>query len=74
MATWLVVGTVTVDVEVEVEAETLEEAIDFADSNVSMEEYANETVGAYDSSGEAEVRTMCSAGWIEWDEKYCEEV
>ena len=65
MKKWIVNGVVTVDVYVEVEAETLQEAMEYADSNVGMVTYANETVGADDYEGDAKIEVFCSDN-IEW--------
>lgn len=72
MAKWRINGTTVVDIYVEVEADTLEEAIDKADSEYHLEEYCNNTIGCESYEyGEAE---MCATGWIEWNEEFAEQI
>ena len=42
-------GTVMVDVYIDIDAPTLEDAIEYAENNVAIEEYANGTIGVEDA-------------------------
>ena len=54
-------GTVMVDVYIDIDAPTLEDAIEYAENNVAIEEYANGTIGVEDGGynfGDGEI-TCC---------------
>ena len=65
-------GTVMVDVYIDIDAPTLEDAIEYAENNIAIEEYANGTIGVEDGGynfGDGEI-TCCD--YINWAEDYCE--
>ena len=70
MKKWRVCGITTINLYVDVEAETLEEAIDIADSDVSLSEYIDGSIGAEYS--EAENVDITENGWFEWQAEYSE--
>lgn len=73
MRKWRLVGYANVDVSISVEAETLEEAIDMASSEVTMTEYCNGTVGVdYWSADRISDGDTCCGSEIEWQEEWCE--
>ena len=67
-------GTVTADVYVEVIADSMEEAIEYAEDNFRIEEYANGMIGVEDDNYEYEGEVVC-CDTITWYEEYseCEE-
>ena len=74
MREWEIRGIVTLDVIVTVEAETLEEAIEIAEGDVSIEEYCGAQVGVdYGYADEVTDADLCDGGMgIEWHEEWCE--
>lgn len=67
-------GIVTADVYVEVIADSMEEAIEYAEDNFKIEEYANGMIGVGDDNYEYEGEVVC-CDTINWYEEYseCEE-
>lgn len=77
MAKFAVYGTMMIDVEVIVEADSLDEAMDYADENVYSEEYCNDTVGLEvnsDADERISVESLMANGYIDWGSEWCEEV
>lgn len=70
MNRYRICGTVSVDIYAEIDANSLEEAMEYAEDNFRMEEYCNGTVGCEDGNyefSEAEVTCCCD---IDWHEEY----
>ena len=69
-----VYGAVTVDVYMEIDAPSIEEALEYAEDNCHIIEYANGTVGIEDDDynfGDGEITCCCE---VEWEEAYSEMV
>ena len=75
MREWEIRGIVTLDVIVTVEAETLEEAIEIAEGDVSIEEYCGAQVGL--DYGYADEVTDGDLTYdetdIEWHKEWCQQ-
>lgn len=65
-----VCGTVTVDVYVEIEAKSLEDAIEYAEENFEMTEYANGSLGVEDGNWEFDDGEVTCGDYIRWHEEY----
>ena len=73
MRKWRLNGQVTLDVYVDVVAETLEEAIEIAEDDVSITEYCGAQVGVdYYADEEDEADLVDGGMGIEWNETYSE--
>lgn len=72
MRKWRLYGYVAVDVSVSVTAETVDEAIDLAESRVVVTEYCNGTVGVDYWNDEIEDSDISCSDNISWNENYCE--
>lgn len=69
MAVYNVHGKVYMDIYVEVEAESIEDAIDICEGDISVNEYVNDTVGV--EWGDCDIEEVQVAAWgneIEWEE------
>ena len=75
MREWEIRGLVTLDVIVTVEAETLEEAIEIAEGDVSLEEYCGAQVGLdYGYADEVTEADLRDGGMdIEWHKEWCQQ-
>ena len=70
MKKYKVCGATTINIYVEIEANSLEEAIEIADNEVRLTEFADGSIGL-DSDYEGEITEN---DWFEWYDEFSEEI